>query len=112
MSGRELAEDILFVACTRPAMIQGVPLEAFALNAMVTMVIFILAGNPFYMLIGVPVHLACREVCRLDYNMFRLLFLWMRTKGAAMNKDVWGGASVSPLPLRPARTPREVRVHA
>jgi len=43
--------------------------------------------------------------------MFATLRLWAETKGRARNKDRWGGSSVSPLPLRPARRAREVRIH-
>jgi type IV secretion system protein VirB3 len=107
----ELTQDILFLACTRPAMWQGVPLKALAINGMVTGVVFVVMSNPFYMLIGVVVHYATRALISHDYNMFRALQLWAETKGRARNKERWGGSSVSPLPLRPARRPREVRIH-
>ena len=41
-----LTEDTLFIACTRPAMWQGVPIEAVCINAMATTVFFILMKNP------------------------------------------------------------------
>jgi len=106
-----LTEDTLFLACTRPAMWQGVPLEALAINGMVTGIVFVLMSNPFYLLIGLAVHYATRALISHDYNMFTTLRLWAETKGRARNKDHWGGSSVSPLPLRPARKAREVRIH-
>lgn len=112
MSGRDLEPDTLFVACTRPAMIHGVPLEAFVVTGMGSMLVFMVAGNPFWLVLGVPIHLACQMACRHDYNIFRLISLWAKTKGRSLNKDVWGGSSVSPLPLLPARKPHEVRIHA
>jgi type IV secretion system protein VirB3 len=111
MQTDELTEDVLFLACTRPAMWQGVPLEALAVNGMVTSIVFVVMSNPFYLLIGVVVHYAMRALISHDYNMFKTLRLWAETKGRARNKDRWGGSSVSPLPLGPARRPREVRVH-
>jgi type IV secretion system protein VirB3 len=111
MERQELTEDVLFLACTRPAMWQGVPLEALALNGMATGIIFVLMSNPFYMLVGVAVHYLVRAFISHDYNAFTTLRLWAETKGRARNKDRWGGSSVSPTPLRPARRVQEVRIH-
>lgn len=107
-----LVEDTLFLACTRPALWQGVPIEAASLNLMGTTILFIIMRNPFYMLVGVVVHYAIRAFIARDYNVFGVLRLWLETKGRARNLPRWGGSSVSPLPLRPARRAREVRVHA
>lgn len=106
-----LTEDVLFLACTRPAMWQGVPLEALAINGMATSIFFVMMSNPFYMLIGVVVHCATRTLISHDYNMFRMLFLWADTKGRCRHRRRWGGSSVSPLPLGAARNPCEIRVH-
>jgi type IV secretion system protein VirB3 len=111
MAQDHLTEDTLFLACTRPAMWQGVPLEALAINGMVTGVVFVLMSNPFYLLIGVVVHYVIRALISHDYNMFKTLRLWADTKGRARNKDHWGGSSVSPLPIGAARSAREVRIH-
>jgi len=113
MSARDLPEDTLFVACTRPAMIQGVPLEAFVLNGMFSLCTLIMTNNPLLGIgIGIPIHFLLQAVCRQDYNIFRLLMIYSKTKGRSLNKDLWGGSSVSPLPLLPARKPHEVRIHA
>lgn len=111
MDAEDLTEDTLFLACTRPAMWQGVPLEALSINGMVTSIFFVLMSNPFYMLIGVVIHYGTRALISHDYNMFNTLALWIETKGRARNTAHWGGSSVSPLPLGPARAPKEVRVH-
>ena len=111
MSEDGLTEDVLFLACTRPAMWQGVPLEAVCLNAMGTVIFFVLMKNPFYMLIGVVGHYILRYLVREDYNLFTVARLWMETKGRSRHSAKWGGSSVSPLPLRPARSGREVRIH-
>ncbi|SMF42828.1 type IV secretion system protein VirB3 [Azospirillum oryzae] len=112
MDAQDLAEDPLFLACTRPAMWRGVPLEAVAVNAMATGIVFVLAGNPAYLLIGVVLHHALRALVARDAHLFGTLRLWADTKARARNTRLWGGSSVSPLPLGPARSAREVRIHA
>src|SRR5215469_1642279 len=111
MEEEELTQQTLFLACTRPAMWQGVPLEALAINGMVTGVVFVVASNPLYMLFGLVIHYIIRTLISFDYNMFTTLRLWAETKARARNKDYWGGSSVSPLPMRPARKHREVRIY-
>ena len=58
MAQSELTEDTLFLACTRPAMWHGVPLEALAINAMATTIFFVVMENPLYMAIGAVIHYA------------------------------------------------------
>jgi type IV secretion system protein VirB3 len=111
MAEDRLTEDPLFLACTRPAMWRGVPLEAMVVNAMATTILFVVMKNPAYLGIGVVIHYAIRLAVARDYNMFGILRLWSETKGRALNKDRWGGSSVSPLPLRRARRAHEVRIH-
>jgi len=111
MDEEPLTTDTLFLACTRPALWHGVPLEGMAINGMIVGVVFVLMKNPLYLLIGVVVHYAMRSLIALDYNMFTTLRLWADTKARARNKDYWGGSSVSPLPPRPAVKQREVRIH-
>ena len=112
MAQRGLVEDTLFLACTRPAMWRGVPIEAVCLNLMATTILFVVMKNPFYMTVGVVLHYATRAVISRDYNVFGIWRTWLETKGRARNAARWGGSSVSPLPLTPARRAREVRVHA
>ncbi|NPD69605.1 type IV secretion system protein VirB3 (plasmid) [Lichenicola cladoniae] len=111
MAQRGITVDTLFLACTRPAMWQGVPIEAACLNAMGTVIFFIIMKNPCYMLIGVVLHYVIRTLISRDYNVFGVFRLWVDTKGLARNASRWGGSSVSPLPLRRARSAREVRIH-
>src|SRR6476660_2269805 len=76
MSDQRLVEAIFFLACTRPALVLGVTMEAFGLNVMFSSILFILAGSLLYGLVAIPIHLACRLVCRHDPNQFRILFAW------------------------------------
>jgi len=99
MSDERLVEDTLFLACTRPAMVLGVTMEAFGLNVMFSSILFILGGSLLYGVVAVPIHLACRVVCRHDPNQFRLLFAWFETRGRHRNGRLWGGSSFTPLKL-------------
>lgn len=94
-----LVEDVLFLACTRPAMIAGVTMEAMGLNVISSCVLFLVAGSVAYGLVAVPIHLAARALCRHDPNQFRLLSAWIDTKGRHRNTRAWGGSSCTPLRL-------------
>lgn len=99
-------EDILFLACTRPAMFAGVTMEAMALNVMATTILFILTSGFTMIGFGVGVHFILREVTKHDHNQFRVLFAWFNTRGKQKNVSRWGGGSTSPLCL--VRTYKEL----
>ncbi len=92
-------EDTLFLACTRPAMIAGVTMEAMGLNVIFTSILFIVAGSLLYALVGLVIHLVFRGITRLDHNMFRVLLAWLETRGRSRTSPYWGGSSVTPLRL-------------
>lgn len=100
MSTREepLAEDVLFLACTRPAMVMGVPMEAMGVNVIVSATAFLAAHSLAYLLVAPALHLVFRAICRTDHNAFRVLFLFVQTKGRARTTATWGGSSCPPLP--------------
>src|SRR3954454_9384430 len=64
MSNQGLNVDTLFLACTRSSMIAGVTMVAMGINVIVTCLVFILAGNIFYALIGIIFHLILRALCK------------------------------------------------
>ncbi|WP_336294021.1 type IV secretion system protein VirB3 [Bartonella sp. CB169] len=92
-------EDILFLACTRPAMIAGVPVEAMGLNVMATLITFILTSNIFLISLGPAAHFIIKEVLKNDHNKIRVFLAWQKTRIFAKNSRIWGGASLSPLRL-------------
>lgn len=103
-----LVEDTLFLACTRPVMVLGVPFEAMAINMIVSSVAF-LAGHSLAYLLAAPVlHFLFRAICKTDPNAFRVLYLFVETKGRARNNALWGGSSATPLPLRRRYAWREI----
>lgn len=95
-----LVEDTLFLACTRPAVVAGVPMEAMGLNLIVSATVFLAAHSLLYLLIAPALHVVFRAVCKHDHNAFRVLWLFVETKGRARNGASWGGSSSTPLPLR------------
>jgi type IV secretion system protein VirB3 len=41
-----------------------------------------------------------QAICKSDHNAFRVLWLYVETKGRARNGRLWGGSSTTPLRLR------------
>ena len=99
MAEERLTEDPLFLACTRPAMVMGLPMEAMGVNVILSGVVFLIGGSLLYLLVAPALHLVFRAICRADHNAFRLLFVYVDTKGRCRNGALWGGSSVSPLPV-------------
>lgn len=99
MAEETLIQDPLFLACTRPAMVLGVPMEAMGANVILSGMIFLTGGSLLYLLAAPALHLVFRGICRTDHNAFRLLFVYIDTKGRSRNGGLWGGSSTSPLPL-------------
>ena len=95
-----LTEDVLFLACTRPAMILGAPMEAVGINIIFTAIAFLAGHSPLYLLIAPVLHLVFQAICKSDHNAFRVLWLYVDTKGRSRNSALWGGSSATPLPLR------------
>lgn len=99
MADERLIEDPLFLACTRPAMVLGVPMEAMGVNVIASGVVFLVGGSLLYLLSAPALHLVFRAICKADHNAFRLLLVFLDTKGRSRNGALWGGSSTSPLPL-------------
>lgn len=109
MEPERLIEDTLFLACTRPALFLGVPMEAVGANLIVSATAFLAGGSPAYLLVAPALHLVSRAVCKADPNAFRILGLFLETKGRARNGRLWGGSSATPLALRRRFDAAEVR---
>jgi type IV secretion system protein VirB3 len=103
-----LLDEPLFLACTRPAMVLGVPMEAMGVNVIISGVIFLVGGSLLYLLAAPAMHLVFRAICKADHNAFRLLFVYVDTKGRARNGALWGGSSTSPLPVARRFVAREL----
>lgn len=101
-------EDVLFLACTRPAMMAGVTIEAGFVIIIVTGIIFLAGGSLLYLLSGLFIYAACRAMCAHDPNQFAVIAAWARTKLRCRTRAYWGGSStVSPMRVRKPRNWRE-----
>ena len=50
-----LEDDTLFLACTRPAMIAGVTMEAMGINVIASALLFLVCGSLLYGLVAIPI---------------------------------------------------------
>ena len=102
MAGVEerLIEDPLFLACTRPALVAGVPMEAMGVNLILSAVVFLAANSPAWLLLAPALHLVFHAICKSDPNAFRVLWHYLQTKGRARNSAAWGGSSAPTLAVR------------
>ncbi|MDP1875174.1 type IV secretion system protein VirB3 [Phenylobacterium sp.] len=94
-----LRDEPLFLACTRPAMVAGAPMEAIGANLILTCAVFLIANSPGWLLIAPAIHAVAREVCRHDPFAFRLLWLFLQSQARLCEHAGWGGASVGPAPV-------------
>ena len=86
----------------------GVPMEAMGVNVIISGVIFLVGGSLLFLLAAPAMHLVFRAICKADHNAFRLLFVYVDTKGRARNGALWGGSSTSPLPVARRFVAREL----
>ncbi len=93
-------KDLLFVALTRVPTIMGVPYIAFVLELMFASIANIIAGNPLYSLLVLPVHAVFYVISARDPGIFVEIEVWTRTIGRCLNKGFWGAASFSPISTR------------
>ncbi|RZS76862.1 type IV secretion system protein VirB3 [Phyllobacterium myrsinacearum] len=99
-----LEETTLYLAATRPALFMGVPLPIAGGMMMLGGFIMVLLQNPLYELILLPMWYGIKLVVERDYNAGTVVFLFLKSAGRGIEAPVWGGASVSPNPIKvPAR---------
>lgn len=94
-----LKDEPLFLACTRPAMVAGAPMEAIGLNLVFTGAVFLMAHSPAWLLIAPALHALAREICRHDPFAFRLLWLSLDSHARLAERAGWGGPSINPAPI-------------
>lgn len=96
--------DTLFVAMTRPTVKWGVPFEGFVANAILTGGVTVgIVHSPPGFLIGVCVHFALREICRINPHFFHQANLYQATKMRSLTKHIWGGSRLQPSPTQVRR---------
>jgi len=97
---QRLEEDTLYLAATRPALFAGVPLPVAAVLLMVAGFLIVFLQNPLYEAVMLPLWLGARVIVARDYNAVNVVFLFLRTAGRSIDSSEWGGASVSPNPIK------------
>ena len=99
-----LEGDTLYLAATRPALFAGVPLPVAGVLLMLAGFVIVILQNPLYEAVMLPLWLGARMVVARDYNAVNVVWLWLLTAARGVDGPSWGGASVSPNPIRvPAR---------
>ena len=99
-----LEEDTLYLAATRPALFAGVPLPVAGAFLMLAGFLIVLLQNPLYEMMLLPLWFGARIVVSRDYNAVNVVYLYLLTAARGVDGATWGGASVSPNPIRiPAR---------
>ncbi|MBD8689859.1 type IV secretion system protein VirB3 [Rhizobium skierniewicense] len=96
----KLEETTLYLAATRPALFLGVPLSLAGAFLMLAGFIIIILQNPLYELVLIPLWLAAKLVVERDYNAASVLLLFLQSAARSVDGPVWGGASVSPYPIK------------
>ncbi len=98
----------LHVAATRPAMLWGLPLQLVAAFVVAFGITAVAMHNALYGMWLVPLWGASALLVRRDYNAVGVSFLWLRTSAFALDSHLWGGASISPLPINLPSRPRGI----
>jgi type IV secretion system protein VirB3 len=101
-----LETDTLYLAATRPAMFMGVPLAVGTMLIMLAGLIVVILKNPLYLAIMGPLWFGARELVARDYNAVGVVLLYLKTSGRSLDSRIWGGASVTPYPIRAAKRGR------
>ena len=96
----KLDEDTLFIAATRPALFAGIPLPLGGAFLMLAGFIVVIFKNPLYEMLMIPLWFGARVLVSRDYNAVNVVFVAFRTSWRAIDKSTWGGASVSPNPVK------------
>lgn len=79
-------------------MVWGVSYDACIVNGMVTSIIFLASGSILGLLVCIPIHAVAFLVCLKDPRAFRLVFLWLQTKGKSVSRIYWQASTATPLP--------------
>jgi type IV secretion system protein VirB3 len=99
-----LEEHTLYLAATRPALFAGVPLPVAGALLMLAGFVIVMLQNPLYEMVMAPLWFGARIAVARDYNAVNVAYLYLRTAARGIDSAQWGGASVSPNPIRvPAR---------
>lgn len=89
--------DRLFIGPTRPAMKWGVTIDGIIVGFALAAIVMIGTGNPFSLLLYLPIHGTLYLLCLRDPRIVRLLVLWVQTKLKSLGWRHWKAATACPL---------------
>ena len=98
-----LVADPLFLACTRPAMKLGAPMEAAYANLFGTVIGGMVLGSPVWWLLVPVFHVPMVVLANRNPNFFHELRMWFETYG-----QVIGSVLPALPPASSGRTPTSV----
>ena len=96
MSDDQPAVEPIALAFTRPPMLLGVRYEIFALNGMMTVILFIMTSNFLSVLVALPIHFVAAYLCQRDPYFFHVVEVFLKSRRAVKNARFWGGRSYAP----------------
>ena len=102
----QLEEDTLYLAATRPALFAGVPIPVAGVLLMLAGFVVVILKNPLYEMVMLPLWFGARVLVERDYNAVNVVYLFLRTAARDVDGAQWGGASVSPNPIRVSKRGR------
>jgi type IV secretion system protein VirB3 len=92
----EPAIEPLALALTRPSMMLGVRYEYFALNGMLTVIIFIATSRLWTFGLAIPIHVLGVYLCARDPYVFHILEVLLSKRRAIANAGFWRARSYAP----------------
>jgi type IV secretion system protein VirB3 len=99
-----IAIRYMYLAATRPALFAGMPLPVAGAFLMLAGFVIVILQNPLYEMVMLPLWFGAQVVVSRDYNAVNVVYLYLLTAARGVDGAAWGGASVSPNPIRvPAR---------
>lgn len=96
----DVTTDELFVGLTRPATICGIHFYAAVAEIVATGIIFLVIGNPFYLLLVLPIHGVLYLISSSNPRAFNEIAGWMQTSARCVNSKYWNATSFSPRPTK------------
>lgn len=88
--------DAVVVGLTRPPTLFGVPYQAFILFSAVIVMVFILASDLRWLLIGAPVYAVIYAATLKDPRFVDVFLVVAGKTPTTPNKGFWGASSFSP----------------
>jgi len=94
MAGGTIETDSLFLGLTRPPLLLGVSYHLFALNLIVTLLIFIITNNLIYLFVVLPgIHAICWLICLKEPKAVELLIAKSSLCNMCPNRTFYKGAN-------------------